>query len=329
MRLFDLPSPLLLLLLPTLSRTVSAALVPNLFLDEDSGRLEPRFDLRKRCDGELCGYKNWLCCPAGATCYTDYNDDAQCSYGPATTAADSGAGSWVYFTTTYVKTNLETVTIVSSSFSSCANPVTVITTVECEECGGYSTITSYAENTNTATPAVRPTSATTVSVTATGEYTTAYQTPVSTAGIISGVQSSSSGGLSGGAIAGIVIGVIAAIIILLIICLCCCAKELLEGILGLFGLGRRRTVREEEIIERRSHRGGTRTWFGTGPSRVDRVEEKRRTSGWGEWLGVAGGLAALAAILGLKRRRDRRDEKASTVSYDYSYDSYSYTSPSK
>lgn len=200
-------------------------------------------------------------------------------------------------------------------------------------------ITSFATVTSQAGVPLRPTSGTVVTVTSTGTPTTTvpFVTPVGTDGsTLIGAQASTSGGLSGGAIAGIVIGVIAGIIILLLICACCCFKGLLDGLLAIFGLGprsrRRRRSREETYIEERhSHRdsggrtGGGRTWFGTRPARVDR---ERKSSGFGGIAGVTAALGALALILGLKRRRDRRDEKSS-YGTGSSYYSSEYTSSSK
>ena len=169
-------------------------------------------------------------------------------------------------------------------------------------------------------------------------YTTtqAYDAPISTGSGGNGVLVSSNnggGGLSGGAIAGIVIGVIAAIIILILICLCCCAKGILDGILGLFGLRdrkKRRVTEETEIYESRHHHGsgagaGRRTWYGTRikPKRSSVVDEKK-SSGFARIATVGGFLGGLMLLLGLKRDRDRKDDKSS-VSYGSSYYS-DYTS---
>lgn len=167
-----------------------------------------------------------------------------------------------------------------------------------------------------------------------------FETPVATGANITLTNTGTDSGahLSGGAIAGIVIGVLLGIALLLLICFCCCLKGLLDGFLAFFGLGgrsRRRRERETEVdvYERRSHHasggGGRRTWYGTArPERVERREEVRRDdSGGFNWLGVGAGLAGLAAVLGLKRRHDRRQEEEKT---EYSYESgYDYTSASK
>ena len=354
MRSHELLRPLVGLLASTLILPASANLVPELELDEQYGILRLRRDLEKRGN---CGYGNWLQCPEGATCYTDYNTDAQCSYCPATAPPETAkeTGTFIYYTTTYIQTNYQTVTITSSSW--CPGDVVVTTTVECDQCPEPSTVTTTIDRNPTATVPAKGTSVIEVTVTISGtpeittvpvtdsgtpeittvpvtdSSTTNFVPPVTaatTAGVIAGVTTSSNGGLGAGAIAGIVIGVIAALIILLLVCLCFCAKELIDGFLGLFGLGKRKTVREEEIIEerrsRRDSRGG-RTWFGTRPSRTSRVSNDKQRSGVGEWLGVAGALGALAIFLGLKRKRNGRNEKGSSSGYDYS--DYYYSSSSK
>ena len=218
-------------------------------------------------------------------------------------------------------------------------------TSTCAAVGGGSSAyySSFYTVTQSAIVPLRPTSGAVITVTSTSTSTNkasttqAFQTPVGTDGstLIGAQASSSGGGLSGGAIAGIVIGVIAGIIILILLCLCCCAKGILDGLLSLFGLGpsrRRRTTEETYIEERHSRRGrtGGRTWFGMGPSRVDRVDRKKSSGGWGGLAGVTAGLAGLAILLGLKRRHDRRrDEKSDDGTASSYFDSEYYTSASE
>ncbi|KAL2430688.1 hypothetical protein ABEF95_012757 [Exophiala dermatitidis] len=310
MRLHEMPSSLSWLVAAILlSQPVSASFLPDLLHS-----FEDLQNVQKRCESP-CGYYGLLCCGAGEVCYTDANNQAQCGTGPATTAAAvGGSGQWQYYTTTYVETDLKTVTQTFSSYI----PAIV---------------------TNTASAPLRPTSNTLVTVTSqVGSATTTqpFVTPVGTGGsIITGPTSSSSGGLSGGAIAGIVIGVIAGIILLLLLCACLCFKGLIDGLLAIFGLGprrKRRTVEEEVYVERhhRSGRGGRtggRTWFGQRPARTEVVEEKR-SSGIGKAGWVAATLGGLALFLGLKRRRDRRDDKSSS-GYGSSYYYSDYTVSTK
>jgi hypothetical protein len=158
-------------------------------------------------------------------------------------------------------------------------------------------------------------------------------TPVATGANITLTEDNKGGGggLSGGAIAGIVIGVLLGLALLGLLCFCCCIKGLLDGCLACFGLGGRRKKRTVEIdeYERHSHRhsgAAGRTWYGAQrpTTRVSRRDD--HSSKGKNMLGVGAGLAALWAILGLKRKRDNRrhDEKS-----EYSYSSDYYTSASK
>ncbi|OAL18280.1 hypothetical protein AYO22_10858 [Fonsecaea multimorphosa] len=354
MRLPEAPLSLTSIFLAALlSRSVIAGLLPDFLQSFDDLQ-----DIEKRCENP-CGYYGQLCCEAGEVCYTDSNDEAQCGAGATATAATTVAGQWEYTTVTFVQTDLKTVTSTYSSYvpastiscsyslgeTPCGN-VCCLSGQFCQSAGicaavgggssGYYsslyTVTTVITNTASASAPLRPTSNTLVTVTSiTGATTTApFQTPVGTDGsIIVGPSSSSSGGgLSGGAIAGIVIGVIAGIFLLILFCACCIFKGLIDGLLAIFGLGKRRRRTEEEVyVERHSHRDGRgrRTWFGTRPGRSEVVEEKRR-SGWGTAGWMAAALGALALWLGLKRR-NRRDDKSSE-GYGSSYFS-DYTGSSK
>jgi len=130
-----------------------------------------------------------------------------------------------------------------------------------------------------------------------------------------------------------VIGVIAGIILLLLICACCCFKGLLDGLLAIFGLGPRRRKRREEVevYEERHHHGAGgaagRTWYGAQKPAGSHYDEKKKKSGIGGFGKAAIFLGGLAAVLGLKRRHDRKDDKSGS-GYSY-YDSEYYTSSSK
>lgn len=204
--------------------------------------------------------------------------------------------------------------------------------------GYYSTYTAGQTATNgaTAVAPIRPTTSAGRTVTATSGPTTTipFVTPVATGANITLTedQMDGGGGLSGGAIAGIVIGVIVGLLLLFLLIACCCFKALLDTILACFGCGRKRRSRVEvEEYERHSHHsrhggGGGRTWYGAAakpPTRVDR----RDSSKGKKLLGAGAGLAALWAVLGLKRKHDgrRNDEKYS----EYSYSSDYYTSASE
>jgi hypothetical protein len=355
MRIGGMPFSLASLVFTALiSRPVVAGFLPDLLRS-----FEDLQDVRKRCSNP-CGYYGQLCCASDEVCYTDSNNQAQCGVGATVTvngpqvAATTAAGQWEYFTTTFVQTDLQTVTQTFSSFiptttlscsyslgeTPCGNMCCLSGQFcqapgTCAAVGGGSsgyysslyTVTTII--TNTASPPVRPTSNTNTLITIT--TTQPFSTPVSTDGsIIVGKSTTGGGGLSGGAIAGIVIGVIIGIILLILFCACCIFKGLIDGLLAIFGLGprRRRTTEEEVYVERRSHRDGRgrRTWFGSRPGRSEVVEEKRRrSSGWGTAGWMAAGLGALALWLGLKGK-NKRDDKASSGYGSSYYSDYTVSS---
>lgn len=203
--------------------------------------------------------------------------------------------------------------------------------------GYYSTYTAGQTTGATAGAPIRPTTSAGKTVTTTSGPTTTipFVSPVQTGANITLTEDHmGGGGLSGGAIAGIVIGVLAGLALLALLIFCCCLKGLLDTCLACFGCGKRkrRSRTEVEEYERHSHHsrhggGGGRTWYGAArpPTRVDRRESHH--SKGKELLGIGAGLAALWAVLGLKRKRDNRrnDEKYS----EYSYSSDYYTSASK
>ena len=352
------PPTLLSLLAVILSSTHTTHAIPfpqDQFSEDNSTLVE-------RTCAYPCGYIG-ICCGGPGECYTDANNQAQCSGSSGGSspqvAAAANNGQWQLYTTTYTETDLVTRT---STYSSLLQSATVqaapAATLSCHtdlgekpcgsiccasgqvcqyqgQCiasGGNDVSSSYLASVM-ATPAAgspyfRPTTATTATVTSTGSVTTTvpYGTPsptTSSGGSAAGMQSTTSNnGLSGGQIAGIVIGVLLGILLLLIICGCLCFRGLLDTVLAFFGLGPRRRRREEIIEERYSHHhsgaggGGGRRWFGQGPARPRR---ERDSGGFTGWATVAGGLTALAVLLGLRRRRDRRDKQS-----EVSYSSYSY-----
>jgi len=350
MRLDVIPPSLLCLVAAILTPTVNAGLIPNPFAGEQMPSLEDQQDVQKRC-GNPCGYYGQLCCDSNEYCYTDSNDEAQCGLNQVVT---TDAGNWVYYTTTYVETDLQTITTVYSSFAPA--PTVETTTIAClysqgeSSCGSCcclsgqycaspgvcksdysggsseyyrSLITITTLLTQSATSPARVTSNMVITITSSAPTATEpFQPPSS--GIIQGTESTSSGhGLSGGAIAGIVIGVIVGIIILLLCCACFCFKEIFDS---LFGSSKRRTRETTIIEERRSRRGERRTWFGTRPSRPRRSDDGKG----GVWglAGLVTFLGGLALFLKLKRGPDRKVEKISVSEYSY-YDSEYTTSASK
>ena len=382
MRFHLTPRPLLhlitaVLLTPHPSVLANPAPAPSLQAGFSFNELFARYD----CSGTYCGFSSQLCCTSASTCYTDSNSQAQCGAGStyATTAAAAG-GYWQYYTTTYVQTDLATMTEVVSSYIAAATTVavaaTATATLSCNfalneiECGTiccasnqycyasgqcaanangassgyYSTYTTPGATTTTvgvvaASAPLAPTSSALSTVTTTRSPTTTipFETPVATGANITltSQQQESSGGLSGGAIAGIVIGVLLGLFLLALLCFCCCAKGLWDTIFGRRKSNRR--VTEVEEYERRSHHasggGGRRTWYGAmQPARVSRYDERRsdgRSNKGKEALGIGAGLAALWAILGLKRRRDERRNEEKTEYSEYSSDYYTSASESR
>lgn len=195
------------------------------------------------------------------------------------------------------------------------------------------------ETTNSAGVPLRPTSSTLIIVTETGTptATVAFETPVATGAEVGLTESEGgSGGLSGGAIAGIVIGTLLGLALLGLLCFYCCIRGLFAAFLALFGIGKKKQRRTEvEEYERYSHHGsgrhsgagaGGRTWYGAAarPSRPERKDDSKK-----KLLGVGAGLAGLWAVLGLKRRHDRRHDDEKYSEYSYSSDYYTNTSASK
>ncbi|OOF95736.1 hypothetical protein ASPCADRAFT_207076 [Aspergillus carbonarius ITEM 5010] len=286
--------------------------------------------LEKRCSNP-CGYYSQLCCSASETCSTNSDGEAECV----------SSGSWEYFTTTYIVTETERATFTSTWSSYISATSTSSCNAEYGEtvCGSSCCGAAYVCSDNqcilgstsiwataTATPPVRGTTLSTATHKAT--TTEPFIAPVSTSGTPL-VEKDSSGGLSGGAIAGIVIGTIAGVFLLLLLCACMCCRGALDSILACLGLGgggrrRRETTYVEE--RRRHHSSGARpeqrTWFGSRPAASTAGGGgKQKKSGMGALATIGIILGALALCLGLKRRRDNRDEDEKT---DYSYPSSYY-----
>ncbi|PYH99143.1 hypothetical protein BO71DRAFT_248598 [Aspergillus ellipticus CBS 707.79] len=313
----------ILALLSQLQLSIASPLEPEDNVDEAT--------LEKRCSNP-CGYYSQLCCSSSETCSTNSDGQAECVSG----------GGWEYFTTT--ETETATFTSTWSSYisatssagscnaeygetvcgSNCCGPAYVCSDNQCII--GSTSIWATA----TATPPVRGTTLSTVTQTAPVTTTEGFISPVSTGGTPAvGVKASDNGGLSGGAIAGIVIGTIAGVFLLLLVCACMCCRGALDSILACLGLGGGRKRKETTYVEERRHRHshGTsarpeqRTWFGTRPAASTAGAQKKKESGMGALATIGIILGALALCLGLKRRRDHRDEDEKT---DYSYPSSYY-----
>ncbi|KAF1356870.1 hypothetical protein BDV97DRAFT_365579 [Delphinella strobiligena] len=255
-------------------------------------------------------------------------------------ASTAATNTWVAATTTWAAaTSTASASCDWNNNESACGDICCASDQYCYSSGQCSAVTggssySYYSSTESASAAVRPTSSSGVVVTATSSPTTTvpYIAPVATGANITltGSESSHSGGLSGGAIAGIVIGVLLGLFLLALLILFCCARGIW---VALFGGRRRRTTEREEYYESHRHRSGSgaagaaggRTWYGR-PARVETSRKEKTSGAFGETLGIAAALAGLAAILGLKRSRDRRreEEKSDLSSNYYSY----YTSES-
>ncbi|KAF7193963.1 hypothetical protein HII31_04645 [Pseudocercospora fuligena] len=366
MRFNQVPRPLLHLLTTILLAPPSTLAFPDPIPAKLAGFSLNELFGRQACAGTTCGYYGQLCCGSGQGCYTDAASIVSCTANGGTQATAAG-GYYSLYTTTYVQTDLVTVTSVMSTYIGGAAATGISCGANQQSCGticcasnqycfsqeqsqckeaagggssGYPSgyPTAAGGGGATAGAPVRPTSSAyqTITTTASPTTTVPFMSPVATGAnvtVTGSEQDNGGGGLSGGAIAGIVIGVLAGLLLLGLLCFYCCLKGLLDGCLACFGLGgrrRRREVVEEERYSHHSHHGGAgggRTWYGASrpPARVDRRDKKSHDGR--NLLGVGAGLAALWAVLGLKRKRDNRrrnDEKYS----EYSYSSDYYTSAS-
>jgi hypothetical protein len=272
-----------------------------------------------------CGYNNMYCCSAGEACYTNPQNIATC-----TTAAGlvAGGGAYGVYTTVFTETDLVLRTSIYTSWYALATPTP--------------NTSNYVPSTSAIGSApLRPTSGgiSTATTVVSATMTAPFTPPATASGSsIPITKPGSSNGLSPGAIAGIVIGVIAGIILLLLFCFCCIIKAGFDGLLALFGVGKkkRRSTERVEVIEERYSRHGSgtgrnthSTWFGAGrPARVTETR-KKKSSGFGGLGYVGAGLIGLAALLGLKRRRDRKSEKPPASDISSSYYSYTDTSASE
>ena len=363
-------------LLPLISTILLAPSLTSAFPPLDPGVPYSQLFERGECGGQACGWNGQVCCEVGFACYTDSSNQAQCSSTAAGSAQTAAAGQWNYITTTYVETDLQTITSTISSYvaggggwaqptseacdytvnetpcgaTCCASNEYCYTEGFCKPAanGGSSAYyTSYYstmyETTNSAGVPLRPTSSTLIIVTETGTPTTtvAFETPVATGAEVGLTESEGGGGggLSGGAIAGIVIGTLLGLALLGLLCFYCCIRGLFAAFLALFGIGKKKQRRTEvEEYERYSHHGsgrhsgagaaaaGGRTWYGAAarPSRPERKDDSKK-----KLLGVGAGLAGLWAVLGLKRRHDRRHDDEKYSEYSYSSDYYTNTSASE
>ncbi|KAI4153643.1 MAG: hypothetical protein LQ340_002193 [Diploschistes diacapsis] len=351
-------------LLPTLLPTLAVTLLcislslanplPRALLANDfpSNR---SLELRDTCAGDggtLCGWNGAYCCSSGQACTTS-NNLALC----VAAATQPGGGSGQVYTTTYVETDLATITTTytvlgggggatpTSSPSTCnANLGESLCGSQCcqqdewcngNQCIAYGGSSSGAPaQSSTISNFIAPTSIGTATVTSAVSITTTipFQTPVGSSGsAITGQIVSTNTGLSSGTIAGIVIGVLVGLLILFFVLACLCCRSIFGAITG----KNKRKETTTYIETHHSHHGSggappPRRMFGMLPGKVDRP--KKESSGVGGLVGVGAGLAALAVILGLRRRSNQNKVEGKTEytgsDYTYSYDDYTTSATS-
>ncbi|KAL2255066.1 hypothetical protein VTK26DRAFT_4203 [Humicola hyalothermophila] len=304
---------------------------------------------REQC-AQYCGYNGQYCCEAGSVCYT--------SDGIAGCSATAGGG-YVWYTTTWTETRTYTRTynsfipaatgepgvdcvpppgsgqiacgkICCANWQYCAYPGQCMANIGGGADGGGEVI---------------PTTIVTDGVTITTQYSAPYRVTsgtatatltdpgaTDTAGAVSPGGTDEGGGLSGGAIAGIVVGTVAGVGLLLLICACCVVRGLWHGLLAVLGFGGKKDDDSSRYTHsRRDHHG---SWYGGRPSTVAPArKEKKRSSGAG-LLGLGAALGTLALLLGLRREKNKKDEKRrpprsrSDVSSSYLSESYTASDPS-
>ncbi|KAK2626812.1 hypothetical protein QTJ16_003987 [Diplocarpon rosae] len=312
-----------------------------------------------------CGADNQYCCTHGQGCFTNAGV-ASCIATAAPVAGAGVEGVYGVYTTTWTETNLVTKTSTISYaiettpaawVAPLASDVPAICTPSLGEssCGKIccasdqrcapegNTCTAYSSaylGVSTYSSPLRPTDGAILTITSLASATTTvpFQAPATASGSTFPITQTDGGdGLSAGAIAGIVVGVIAGVILLLLICFCCIVKTGFEGLLAIFGLGKKKRRSTERIkVEERYSRYGSGTasgrdthagWF--GGSRPTKVTEKRKKDSGLGGLGMVGaGLLGMAAILGLKRKHDRKSRSTVTrsdISSTYYTDSYTGT----
>ncbi|PGH36823.1 hypothetical protein GX50_00280 [[Emmonsia] crescens] len=315
-----------------------------------------------------CGFYGQECCSASQTCSTNANNQAVCLDAGSSEQPRAVEGQWETFTTTYVRTDLVTVTSVGSRLI--AAPTTG-SQIQCQlslgesACGSICCTAAQACKSEyesqcveagsspfdptvgpSPTPPSRPTSSGGATITTMPTATVPFLPPVGTDGIQLPPPEASTGGggLSGGAIAGIVIGVLAGIILLFLICLSACAKGAIAAILVLFGLGKKKKKNRgsggsgaTQSFSDGDGRPG-RTWFGYRPPPPRRSDshsyhssEKSKKSGLfglGKWTSAGLILGALAICLGLQSKK-KKPAVPSSRGYSDSYYYYSdYSSSS-
>ena len=294
-----------------------------------------------------CGSDNQYCCSSDEVCTTVNGDQATCA--PAGGGYPYLTSTWTQTFTTTFYTNWEPAPeptegvdcvpkndqqetcgeICCAGWQTCAfdgqcsvkpgyvEPTTVVIT----NTDGQLTTQYSAPYRVTGTTVITTTETDTATSSTTGTAVEATETSDEGTGAGGG-----GGGLSGGAIAGIVIGSIAGALLLLLLAFCCIARGLWNACFG------RKKVREEVIEERYS---GSRppsthhsSWHGGG----GHVHDEKKSSGWKKYLGAAGLIGTMLALLNLKKDKKPARKPAPASRYGgsyYSYSDFSRSSPGK
>lgn len=319
-----------------------------------------------------CGYYGQICCSASETCNTESNGQATCRSGGSgggnggdggsSSSSSSGGGNsggngqWQTFTTTFVQTDLKTITSTGSSMAAaptsggdngqcqaslgetscgsvCCSAAEACSNGKCVEAGA-------SPSPGEPTPPLQPTSS--GEVTSTPTSTVPFIAPVGASGT-SGAQpggegdNGSNGGngggggghLSGGAIAGIVIGTIAGVILLVLLCLFRCFKGIWASLLACLGIGAAAGHGKHSSKYGSHSSTDSNRWYGSEPSAAPPPEKKKKEGlfGLGKWADFAFLVGLIALCLGLRKRKNR-GEKTNSSSYSTTYSSYPYTSTS-
>ena len=360
--LLSQPPTLLSLLFTILSSTHTTNARPN--APRELLEAQYHYLSERSCAGTVCGWSGQLCCTGGQTCSTNSQGQAECVGGSSSPqqAQANGNGQWQYFVTTYVESELTTVTSTYSSVlnaASTAAAAPAISGISCDtsmhespcgtlccavgqycayagQCaasnneGGSSTYGASFTATvapSTATAFIRPTSNAATTVTSTGSATTTvpFQTPTSAMSTASSAPGMAATSSNNGLSGGAIAGIVIGVIAGIILLLALCACFCAKGIIdGILDFFglRSRRRREETYIEER------RTHHAGGGGRTwygGRINPSRvDRPKKSSGIGGLGWVAGLLAALALCLGLQRRQQEKRAKT-EYSGSSYSYS----
>ena len=243
-----------------------------------------------------CGWAQQLCCAADEACYTDSNEQAQCSKTTAAVvttqpAVATSSGYWHYYTTVFTQTDLVTIT---STYSSswcpttaavwapatatasascnyalnespcgsicCASDQYCFTSGQCKAAAGAGSsgyYSTYTASTQSYSAPLRPTSSTLVVVTATNSPTTTVPFVAPVATGANITLTSSESNNSGGLSGGAIAGIVIGVLAALALLALLCLFCCFRGIWHLiFGGGKKRRTERTEYYESHRHASG-------------------------------------------------------------------------